>query len=372
MCVPKIISHALQTPFSELGLMESLEVPQPRKERMACERLPPLMSPDPSIHLRTPLPLPRVRLLPRPSKRQPWKKLLYLNQRYPDNYTHELFLSQLRRNTTVVKYSYLKLVDDFSLIAQHLSMLLLVVLIFIGIYYQNWNPITPAIYFSILTMIGFALWDATSDKDTRTTPGGTMANKIPMQNMVPNQTGGGRSKLKSSILLLFILLLLSPVLRSLTKATASDSIWAIASGLTLANTLLHEYAMASDLATCKPIVSTNIAFSNAIVLASRLGSNVSVFCFVLCSIEISILLPIFDIHVRQFPLLLYHRTLFLMITVLVCVIVAKVLSLQFLVIWVCGQVGIVLVLPMYFLFLQKYKNELQGPWDSAKPKIRSS
>ncbi|CAH2350335.1 phosphatidylinositol N-acetylglucosaminyltransferase Gpi2p subunit [[Candida] railenensis] len=335
--------------------MTSLAVPKPRRAFQIG---------SPPTRAKSPL---RTRS---PSRRQPWKKLLYLNQPYPDNYTNESFLSQLKRNTTVVKYSYLKLLDDFSLIAQHLSNLFLVILVFIGIYYQNWNPVTPIVYSSILTIFGFMVWDANRKDDQQHHVQREVEEISSSTTTYSLKTQ--RSKIKSSIILLFILLILSPVLKSLTKSTASDSIWAISFCLCIANTLFHEYAMASDLANCRPIISTNISFSSAIVLASRLSTNISVFCFVLFAIQANILLPVFDVHLRQFYPKAYHRSLFVATSIVVSIMVAFILNIKILLIWVMGQVGIVFVLPSYFLFLQKYKNELQGPWDPAKPIIKTT
>ncbi|CAK7892428.1 phosphatidylinositol N-acetylglucosaminyltransferase Gpi2p subunit [[Candida] anglica] len=270
--------------------------------------------------------------------RAPWKKLLYLHQSYPDNYTSASFLSQLKRNTTVIKHSYWKLVDDFALIAQHLSSIMAVIVLFVGIHSQNINPIRPTVYTTIITSVAYMATNQHSSKS-----------------------------LKSSLVLLFIILILSPVLKSLTKSTSSDSIWAISSCLCLANTLFHEYALASHVADCKPIISTNISLANAVVLASRLSSNISVFCFVLFSIQVNILLPLFDLNLRHYYPMNYHRTLFISSSVVIATMIGRILGLKLLLIWISFQISLVFILPAYFIFLQRYKNELQGPWDPAIP-----
>ncbi|KAG5638969.1 hypothetical protein H0H81_008189 [Sphagnurus paluster] len=48
--------------------------------------------------------------------------------------------------------------------------------------------------------------------------------------------------IKSSILIFLALLSLSPVLRTLTAATSSDSIWALSAVLFLLNALLADYS----------------------------------------------------------------------------------------------------------------------------------
>ena len=38
-----------------------------------------------------------------------------------------------------------------------------------------------------------------------------------------------------------------------------------------------------------------------------------------------------------------------------------------LIVWIVIQVLVTIVFPGWFLGLLKYKNEIQGPWDPAKP-----
>lgn len=87
-------------------------------------------------------------------KKRPWKKLLWVKQDYADNYTDSSFLSQLKRNSTVVTYSYWRLFRDFSLIGMHLSVIMSVILVFYGIYALNWDPVRPTIVSTITTFVG--------------------------------------------------------------------------------------------------------------------------------------------------------------------------------------------------------------------------
>lgn len=262
-----------------------------------------------------------------------WKKLLYLQQPYPDNYTDISFLSQLKRNTTVTKYSYGKLVEDFSLIIFHLSSLFMVILVFAGIYLYQWKIIHAVAFSSILTIVGLIAKE--------------------------------KSNLKSYLIFIFMLLILSPVLKSLTRSTSSDSIWALSCLLFLANTVLHDYAMNGR--QYRPILSTNISLSNAIVLASRLNTNSQVFLFVLFAIQINILFPLFNFNLRLARHYIIHYGMFLTIFLIDCVLFYTLLGFKVMLFWGACSIAIMFVLPVYYLFLQKYKNELQGPWDIAKP-----
>ncbi|KAI5957114.1 GPI2 [Candida jiufengensis] len=279
----------------------------------------------------------------------PWKKLLYLQQPYPDNYNDESFLSQLKRNTTVAKYSYSKLVDDFSLIMFYISCILLVILMFIGIYDKNWNPIIPTIISSILSIVMYLILKYQKSN---------LSIKLLSINF------------KSFTIISFMLLIASPILKSLTKSTSSDSIWAISSILSITNTIFYEYSSNSKI--YKPILSTNISLSNAIVLASRLNSTLDVFLFMLFAIQINILLPLYHASLRNLKKMriLHYFTIFITFN-LVNYWIYDLLNYKFLIYWLISVVIIVLVMPAYFLSLQRYKNELQGPWDIAKPKFNN-
>ncbi|RKP30556.1 phosphatidylinositol N-acetylglucosaminyltransferase [Metschnikowia bicuspidata] len=272
-----------------------------------------------------------------------WKKLLYLRQPFPDNYTDTSFLDQLRRNTTVAKYSYLKLVHDFSLVAFYCLLLLLVNVNFSAIYMNLWNPHVPTWLSSFISFILVCL-DATF-----------------------------RSRKRSFMLYMIICMLLlvfSPVLRSLTQSTSLDSIWVLLLILTILTAIFHDYSL--DLtADYRNITSTNMSFANSIVLASRLPTSMSVFSFLVFSIEVTVFVPIIDFYLRK-KLLSGHFVAMITVFVTVAWMIYRVHGPVFLGIYAFGLFGMLVCLPVYFIFLQRYKNELQGPWDTAKPVLKST
>ncbi|KAI5962897.1 GPI2 [Candida theae] len=276
----------------------------------------------------------------------PWKKLLYLKQPYPDNYTDASFLSQLKRNTTVAKYSFFQLVEDFILIVFYISCILLVNLMFIGIYSKGWDPVEPTVYSTVTCVTIYGL--------------------LRYHYLLPSISRSNLN-LKSLTLISFMLLIVSPILKSLTKSTSSDSIWAISSILCIVNSVLYEY---SSTVVYKPTISTNISLSNAIVLASRLDSTSQVFVFVLFAVQINILLPLYDASLRQNKKLkpLHYVTVcstFFLVNYWIYILV----NYKFLLYWLLSVFVATILMPAYFLSLQRYKNELQGPWDIAKPKL---
>lgn len=271
-----------------------------------------------------------------------WKKLLYLHQPFPDNYTDVSFLDQLKRNTTVAKYSYKKLFQDFTLIGLYASLLLLVNVNFTGIYASIWLAYLPTVISSGLALVC----------------------------LVADARLGSIHQFKAYVVILVLLLLVSPVLRSLNESTSLDSIWAVSTILTVLNIICHDYSL-DGTGNYRSILSTNMSFANGIVLASRLLSSMRVFSFLVFSIEVSILVPLFDFRLRQI-LTRGHYVLMSCVCSLVAWAVYFAYGPGFVVLYLMGLTFVLVVLPLYFEHLQKYKNELQGPWDVAKPTIRAT
>lgn len=272
-----------------------------------------------------------------------WKKLLYVEQPFPDNYTPALFLDQLKRNTTVSKYLYRKLYHDFSLVALYALLLLLVNLNFLGIYLGYWKALVATACGTLLAGLGLvALNSYTNLYET----------------------------VKLNTVILLMLLLLSPVLRSLTKSTSSDSIWALSSVLTCLNVVCHDYALETS-QNYRAVISTNLSFTNGIVLASRLLLSMDAFVFLVFATEVCILFPMFDLRLRE-KLFSAHFSVMLFVYGIVASVIYVIHGAWFLLVYILGVIFVLLCLPWYFMSLQRYKNELQGPWDTAKPKINSA
>lgn len=119
--------------------------------------------------------------------------------------------------------------------------------------------------------------------------------------------------MKSSLLVFLALMGLAPVLRTLTAATSSDSIWALSACQFLLNTLLADYSCmkpgsrsqerctieftvtSNQFLTANrltSVLSMNAAMSSSVVLASRLPDDLSVFSLVLFAVQLFALFPI--------------------------------------------------------------------------------
>lgn len=427
-------------------------------------------------------------------KRGAWKKLLWVKQPYPDNYTDELqFLSHLQRNPTLRPYDFWPLVADSTIIVQHVASVIIFVCCFVGIFQERVSPVSVVSWATIGTVLGWVARDwwigreeehrleeelkeaaekldskLTDDAGTmRTdttdgsvingsaTPGGSDSLGISFHN--PPSTRGvsrapsvasmsalasdphsrnssissepaqlfshtsgpakedwtasmdlttghpngastfatwshyppyeGRTSrfsprnqerlatAKSAILIYCALLGLSPILKSLTKSTSPDSIWAMSSWLIIINVFTFDYGAGVEAKFPAPL-STNAALMASTVLASRLPSTTHVFSLTLFSIEVFGLFPVFRRLLRHASWA-GHLVLTAALTVsaggALCVTITGGA-------WTAAVVGVVLGGVLTFLAmgmtswwligLQRFKNEIRGPWDPARPVIR--
>jgi phosphatidylinositol glycan class C protein len=199
----------------------------------------------------------------------------------------------------------------------------------------------------------------------------------------PNATPFAHSRLataKSAILIYIALLGLSPILKSLTESTTSDSIWAMTTSLMGINIFFFDYSGGVGV-KFPASLSTNAALMASTVLASRLPSTTHVFSLTLFSIEVFGLFPVFRRHLRHIS----WRGHLLLTSALVVGAGASLgtaLSKRALwqggwkramtgaVIWGMGSALGMGGCSWWLIGLQRYKNVVIGPWDPARPVIK--
>ncbi|OCK76932.1 GPI2-domain-containing protein [Lepidopterella palustris CBS 459.81] len=186
---------------------------------------------------------------------------------------------------------------------------------------------------------------------------------------------------KSAILIYCALLGLSPILKSLTRSTTSDSIWAMSTWLMCMNVFFFDYGGGTGAQYAFPdkfpaSLSTNAAVMASTVLASRLPSTTHVFSLTLFSIEVFGLFPIFRRQLRKISWR-GHLTLTIILVMGASGGMGAIVSHGGRTMWIVGIVlGSLLtflgmgICSWWLIGLQKYKNEIHGPWDPARPIIR--
>ncbi|KAI1812157.1 GPI2-domain-containing protein [Poronia punctata] len=184
---------------------------------------------------------------------------------------------------------------------------------------------------------------------------------------------------KSAVLIYFTLLGLSPILKSLTRSTSSDSIWAMSFILLAINIFFYDYSGGVGV-RFPASLSTNAAIMASTVLASRLPSTGQVFSLMLFSIEVFGLFPVFRRYARH-QNWSYHVALSVLLVIGAGAGVGMILGGEKdgLWPWKSGLLGVLVAALVamvamggcswWLIQLQKYKNAINGPWDQARPII---
>jgi len=287
---------------------------------------------------------------------QEWEKTLWRQQSFSDSYIPTTsFLSSLKKNTNFRPYTYWSLVLLSCAVAQHVSTIFIFLATFVRLR-EHLLDARTVVWATIGCFItGYAIWDLlhrpTDKSDSKS------ATRL--------------KALKSSILMFLALMSLSPVLRTLTAATSSDSIWALSAFLFLLNILLADYTSVDSDEYARErltsVLSKNAAVSASVVLASRLTTDFAVFALTLLSIQAFALFPILCHRLRASPTVIQASLTFLLS--LSAVTLTASLSGTVTCIFSATLMFVIFLAPALLMWAQRYKNEISGPWDVAVPKV---
>ncbi|OCH96175.1 phosphatidylinositol N-acetylglucosaminyltransferase [Obba rivulosa] len=286
-----------------------------------------------------------------------WERVLWKRKPYPDNYVPRSFLSSLSRNPNFRPYTYGPLVLASCAISQHLAAIFIFLATFVRLKEHYLDPRVLVWISTLGFIVGYAVWELLLygvDRKTR------------------NES---RSKtIKSSILVFLALMSLSPVLKTLTAATSSDSIWALSAFLFILNVLLADYtALALEnyrREKLTSVLSINAAISSSVVLASRLPNDLSVFALVLFAVQSFAMFPILRRRLQSTDPLLQAT-----LTAGACafsIYATWALSRTVTYLFTFSYVFVLFLAPAILVWAQRFKNEIRGTWDPAVPRINET
>ncbi|KAF9276684.1 hypothetical protein BGZ68_009845 [Mortierella alpina] len=156
-------------------------------------------------------------------RRVPWQKLLYVKQDYPDNYVDDTFLEELQKNANIRKYEYWSVVLESTIITQHISSIVIFVAVFIYLYQEQLSPHVLIGIGAAGTALGYVFVDLTN-------------------SILSTESNFQRRKIfKGAVFIFLTLLVLTPMLSTLTLTTTKDTIWALSAILFIANLAFHDY-----------------------------------------------------------------------------------------------------------------------------------
>lgn len=240
----------------------------------------------------------------------------------------------LIHNASVEPYVYWHLVRDSSVVSAECSATLLFVLLFVHTYQGALSPVP------LVVLAG--------------------AFAVPALGVV-DQSGGLARSVPLVLLVYGSVLSLAPVMRLLTDSFSDDTIWALVALLLALHLVFFAYGAAAD---TNPM-SLNAAIFASVLLGSRLASTAHVFGLISVAIQLFALFPLLRRNLRVYSPSAYVALVWLL-NIVVLTLAARVSTLLG-ALFAAALVAITFLSPMWLMSIQRYKNEINGPWDEARP-----
>lgn len=271
------------------------------------------------------------------AEKKPWKKNLYENIGYPDNYTDKSFLNELKKNVHVKEISFTEALSEVVKITEKLCVSILFSMVFAYLH-EGWvNPQTVFMLTSVVVFLCYSYY-------------AKMQSSLSYRSIVSRN-------IKSVGILLMLGYIFSPVLRTLTDTISTDTIYATSTVMMLVHVGFYDYSHPVSIVSSS--LSLNAAIFSSVCLASRLQTSFHAFVLLTISVELFVLYPHFRSAVM--PLNLTFSCLLTFITFLSLSSMSLVMSVSFLFLFVFLNV----ICPLLFVHWQKYKDNIYGPWDEA-------
>ncbi|CAI4228640.1 unnamed protein product [Auanema sp. JU1783] len=273
-----------------------------------------------------------------------WKKALYFRQPYADNYSggDEQFLKELKKNVSVVSYTYKEAVIGSANFMFHISSVALFYALYENVQEHNFFDVTIVNSFICLFVTLYIIFIVFLTQ--------TKVDFVDHAYTVFTLFSFGYA--------------LTPIIRTLTDTISTDTIYAFSFLSALISCIFHDYGLNA------PIVSFPLSLSSglcsAIFLLSRMKENSPAFmmlsiAFVLhaCSSTFRNSLFVKFPHVG----FLISISLGVSVTKLVYDLSYPELSIIFFLLYVF----VLLICPLILVQKQKQKRNIHGPWDEAVP-----
>lgn len=269
-------------------------------------------------------------------KQQTWKKNLYENVDYPDNYTDKTFLEELKKNVHITEISPLTAVLGAGLVTQEICIVVLFVIIYVYLYNGWIEPETVFVQSSLVAAIGYLMYRI------------VLTNKNYYEALVKD--------LRTVLIFVVFGYVLSPVLKTLTDTISTDTIYATTTFMMIIHLIFFDYGVPAAIVSSS--LSLNAAIFGSVCLASRLASPFHAFVLLSNAVEYFVLLPI---------LLSKGRGSVIVLAAMIAIAIYALwtVSLIMMVLFVCVTLFVTVLCPVWFLRWQNYKENIYGPWDEA-------
>ncbi|KAJ9474918.1 Phosphatidylinositol N-acetylglucosaminyltransferase GPI2 subunit [Pseudozyma hubeiensis] len=309
-------------------------------------------------------------------KEVPFEKVLWRKQPFADNFVPPTFLSDLRTNSQVILPSLTQLMLASLRISTRFLHVILYTLWFVHLHLGTVDAelvlLLGGAAVALYTLVHVHVFISSAD---------------PPQPKQRDERRG--KKIISKIIIAVVLLAVSPVLRTLTESTTSDSIWALSVVLFFLHLTLADYSSSTkphvqkEASGLSDTLSFNAAMSASVVLASRLNTDSET--FTLLALATMLFAPSTKLKPAAAEARGAGKTECIPFASAYVMTMATAMLFKFIVeeeeevgwvgivvVWVHLVVGFVsVVCPWWIVRAQRWKMEIKGPWDPAKPVITS-
>jgi phosphatidylinositol N-acetylglucosaminyltransferase subunit C len=265
---------------------------------------------------------------------KPWKKNLYENQGYDDNYTDPSFLKDLQKNINVKHYTFFEAFKGASRLSQQISCVSTFLIIFYFLYTDRVTPQAVLLHSSLATISGYASYYAKH-------------KSLSLSLLIEDS--------KTVLTVLVFGYIFSPLLHTLTDSISTDTIFSTTFFVMFLHLIFFDYGITAFIVS--KAISLNAAIFGAICLSSRLSSSFHAFVLLVVSAEFFALSPILVEKIWS--------PWWLLPTTLICSYFLWMISMPILITYLMMLLFLNIACPYIFVNHQKYKNNIHGPWDEA-------
>ncbi|XP_050090042.1 phosphatidylinositol N-acetylglucosaminyltransferase subunit C [Anopheles aquasalis] len=266
------------------------------------------------------------------ANRKPWKKNLYENGEYEDNYTDPSFLKDMKTNVNLTTYSAVDAFSGATRLSQQICVVTAFLIIFHHLYTERIGPNLIFCQSAVGTMLGYFVY---------------AGRNIQLAKFIEDS--------KTAVAVLVFGFIFSPLLHTLTNSISTDTIFSMTFFVLVLHLVFFDYGISAALVS--KAISLNAAIFGAICLASRLSSSLHAF----------VLLELAAVFFALGPFLvckLYSIQL-LVLSIAVCCYFLQSISHIILYSYLSLLLFVNVFCPWLFVRMQKYKNNINGPWDEA-------
>jgi len=268
-----------------------------------------------------------------------WRKVLYDNSGFPDNFTpEEAFLAARRYNENLVTYSLQSCLAGGAEVATQLSLVIIFWSCYKFIKSGSLSPASLTLSVMSVSVLGYLCIILTRSKNTL---GSLMAG------------------LKTSFLFTVTGYSLSPVLHTLTDSISTDSLHTMAASSFLLHLLTSDYGLPAPVVSWQ--ISINAAVFSSVCLASRFTDHLSAFSLLCVSVFCFLLLPLSRTHISSSSLT------WSLLTSVSSIVLLSSISLTHGLLASLALLTLQILCPVLFYRLQSDKLTIHGPWDEATP-----